>query len=137
MVDAGLRAVRRLWDGGLAHRDVKPANVLVRDGGVVMIDTGFSAVRPEPVASGRRPGEHDALPGAAHRRARVYEQARSYFTEDEIAEAFAASQGPTVPSQLRAMLKADGRDLLGELRALAPPTTAHPDPAVERAASRR
>ena len=48
VVDAGLRAVRRLWDGGLAHRDVKPANILVRDGGVVMIDTGFSAVRPSP-----------------------------------------------------------------------------------------
>ena len=48
VVDAGLRAVRQLWDGGLAHRDVKPANVLVRDGGVVMIDTGFSAVRPSP-----------------------------------------------------------------------------------------
>ncbi len=32
VIDDGLSIIRRLWDAGLAHRDVKPANLLVRDG---------------------------------------------------------------------------------------------------------
>jgi serine/threonine protein kinase len=29
-----LSIVRRLWNAGIAHRDVKPSNLLVRDGNV-------------------------------------------------------------------------------------------------------
>ena len=50
----------------------------------------------------------------------VYRRALAYFTEDEIAEAFAATRGVASPTQLRASLKRDGRNLLGEFRALAP-----------------
>ncbi len=51
---------------------------------------------------------------------RVYRSALKYFTEDDLAEAFAATRGVASPSQLRAALKQDGRDLLSEFRALAP-----------------
>ena len=51
---------------------------------------------------------------------RVYERALPYFTPDEIAEAFAAARGIASPTQLRAVMKQDGRDLIGEFRALAP-----------------
>ncbi|MBW3575663.1 MAG: hypothetical protein KY450_12475, partial [Actinobacteria bacterium] len=39
---------------------------------------------------------------------------------EEIAEALAASRSVTIPSQLRARVRADGRDLLGCFRQLAP-----------------
>jgi hypothetical protein len=42
------------------------------------------------------------------------------FTCDDVGEAFAATRGLTVPSQLRSMMKADGRDLITEFRQLAP-----------------
>jgi hypothetical protein len=42
------------------------------------------------------------------------------FSAEEIAEAFAATRGITVPSQLRAEIRKDGRDLVGAFRALAP-----------------
>jgi hypothetical protein len=51
---------------------------------------------------------------------RVYEHALKYFTEEEIAEAFAATRGVASPTQLRAALKRDHRNLLGEFRELAP-----------------
>jgi hypothetical protein len=53
----------------------------------------------------------------------VYEHALRYFTADEIAEAFAATRGVASPSQVRSELRADGRDLLGEFRRLAPART--------------
>ena len=51
---------------------------------------------------------------------RVYARALRYFTEDEIAEAFAAARGVASPTQLRTVMKKDGRDLLARFRALAP-----------------
>jgi hypothetical protein len=52
---------------------------------------------------------------------RVYEHALQLFTPDELAEAFAAARGVASPTQLRSMMKTDGRDLLAEFRSLAPP----------------
>jgi hypothetical protein len=43
-----------------------------------------------------------------------------YFTPEEIAEAFAATRGVASPTQLRSMMKEDGRDLLSEFQRLAP-----------------
>jgi len=51
---------------------------------------------------------------------RVYAHALNYFTEEEIAEGFAAARGLASPTQLRNDLKRDGRDLLAECRRLAP-----------------
>jgi hypothetical protein len=52
---------------------------------------------------------------------RVYRRALNYFTPAELAEAFAATRGMASPTQLRASMKKDRRDLLGTFRALAPP----------------
>jgi hypothetical protein len=51
---------------------------------------------------------------------RVYERALRLFTPDDIAEAFAATRGVASPTQLRTMMKDEGRDLAAEFRALAP-----------------
>jgi serine/threonine protein kinase len=120
IIDDGLRVVRRMWDTGIAHRDIKPSNILVRDGRVLLIDVAFAAVRPTPwreavdlanmmltLALGSTP-EH------------VYERALDVFAVDDVAEAFAACRSVTVPSQLRSMIRADGRDLIGCFRRLAP-----------------
>src|SRR5207248_2824170 len=49
-----------------------------------------------------------------------FDAALTYFTRDELAEAFAATKGVASPTQLRQQLKQDGRDLLAEFRAMAP-----------------
>jgi hypothetical protein len=51
---------------------------------------------------------------------RVYERALRSFTDEEIAEAFAAARGVASPSQLRTAVKRDGRDLVAEFREMAP-----------------
>ena len=48
VIDQGLALVRKMWDEGLAHRDVKPANLMVRDGELKVIDVFFVQVRPSP-----------------------------------------------------------------------------------------
>jgi len=50
----------------------------------------------------------------------VVERALLLFTEDELAEAFAAARGVASPTQLRGEMKKSSRDLLGEFRALVP-----------------
>jgi hypothetical protein len=50
----------------------------------------------------------------------VYARARRQFSDHEIAEAFAATRGLTMPTQLRRMLRQQGRDLHGEFLALLP-----------------
>jgi membrane-associated phospholipid phosphatase len=67
VIDQGL-SVRRLWDAGIAHRDIKPAKLMVRDGRLLIIDVFFVQVRPVSVAASGRPGQHDARPRAAVRR---------------------------------------------------------------------
>ena len=51
---------------------------------------------------------------------RIYRAALRSFTPDDIAEAFAATKGITVPGQLRAMVIADPRPLAKEFSRLAP-----------------
>jgi hypothetical protein len=50
----------------------------------------------------------------------VYELALNLFAADDVAEAFAACRSITVPSQLRSLIRADGRGLIGCFRRLAP-----------------
>ena len=51
---------------------------------------------------------------------RVYRRALQYFTVEEITEGFAAARGLALPSQLRHLLRAQGRDLHGEFVKLLP-----------------
>jgi hypothetical protein len=54
----------------------------------------------------------------------VYERALQYFTPDEIAEAFAATKGVTIPSQSRSSLavlkRSEGVDVVQRFRELSP-----------------
>ncbi|MGH2651009.1 MAG: RIO1 family regulatory kinase/ATPase, partial [Actinomycetota bacterium] len=120
VINQGLLVVRRLWDAGLAHRDIKPANLMVRDGKVLVIDVFFVQVRPSPWRQAVDLANMMLVLAVKTDAKRVYEHARNHFTEDEIAEAFAAARGVASPTQLRGALKQDGRDLVGTFRALAP-----------------
>ena len=134
VIDDALAVVRGLWDAGLAHRDVKPGNLLVRDGRVLLIDLAFAAVRPSPWRQAVDLANMMLTLALYSTPDLVYERAIRRFTPDEISEAFAATRSVTVPSQLRALLRADGRHLTGRFRALAPP---RPRVAVQRWSLRR
>jgi len=120
VIDGGLLLVRRLWDAGLAHRDIKPANLMVRDGKLLLIDVFFVQVRPSPWRQAVDLANMMLVLALRSDAKRVYEHALKYFTEEEIAEAFAATRGVASPTQLRAALKRDDRDLIREFRELAP-----------------
>ena len=120
IIDDGLRIIRRLWDAGLAHRDVKPANLLVREGRVHMIDVFFAEVRPSPWRQAVDLANMMLVLATRSSAQRVYERAKLLFRDDEIAEAFAATRGITMPSQLRRMMREQGRDLHAEFLRLLP-----------------
>ena len=120
VIDEGLAVIRRLWDSGLAHRDIKPANLMVTDGHVVLIDVAFAQVRPSAWREAVDLANMMLVLAVRTDAARVYRRALQFFTPDEIAEAFAATRGIASPTQLRSVIKQDGRDLVSEFRALAP-----------------
>src|SRR4051794_3091993 len=120
VIDQGMLAVRRLWEIGLAHRDIKPANVLVRDGTLFLIDTAFAEVRPSPWRQAVDLANMMLVLGLRTSAEQVYARARLQFSDEEIAEAFAATRGLTMPSQLRRMLRQQGKDLHGDFLELLP-----------------
>ena len=90
-------------------------------GTCVVIDVTFAQVRPSPWRQAVDLANMMlvlALPTDARR---VYGRALAFFTPDEIAEAFAATRGISSPSQLRAILKRDGRDLRRRVPGAGPP----------------
>ena len=120
LIDQGLSLIRTLWDAGIAHRDIKPGNLMVRAGQLLLIDVAFAQVRPSPWRQAVDLGNMMLVLAVRTDPARVYRQALNYFTEAELAEAFAATRGVASPTQLRAFMKRDPRDLLAEFRTLAP-----------------
>jgi serine/threonine protein kinase len=119
-IRSGLREVRKLWNAGLAHRDIKPSNVLVKGEDVYLIDVAFGEARPSPWREAVDLANMMLVMGLGAEPERVYRIATEVFTQDEIAEAFAATQRVTVPSQSRQMLKKDRRELVTRFRKLAP-----------------
>jgi serine/threonine protein kinase len=105
---------------GLIHRDIKPANLLVRDGAIVVIDTAFAEVRPSPWRQAVDLANMMLVLALRTDARRVYDRAVRQFTDEEIAEAFAATRGLTMPTQLRRMLRQQGRDLHAEFLGLLP-----------------
>jgi len=120
LIDQGLHIVRQLWEAGLAHRDIKPANLLVRDGRLVLIDSAFAEIRPSPWRQAVDLGNMMLVLALRSDVRTVYDRARLRFSDSEIAEAFAATRGLTMPSQLRRMIREHGRDLHAEFTKLLP-----------------
>jgi tRNA A-37 threonylcarbamoyl transferase component Bud32 len=120
VIDDGLGIVRRLWGTGLAHRDIKPANLLVRDGRLLLIDVAFVEARPSPWRQAVDLANMMLCLALRASPERVYQRALRQFNTEEISEGFAAARGLALPSQLRRMLKAQGRDLHAEFVRLLP-----------------
>jgi len=127
--------VRRLWEAGLAHRDIKPANLLVRDGRLLVIDSAFAEVRPSPWRQAVDLANMMLTLALSSDVPTVYARAQRVFSIEEIGEALAATRGLTMPSQLRRLMREQGRDLHAEFKALLP----HPvrPIAIQRWSSRR
>jgi tRNA A-37 threonylcarbamoyl transferase component Bud32 len=135
IIDQGLQIIRRLWEAGLAHRDIKPANLLVRDGRLYLIDVFSTDLRPSPWRQGVDLANMLLVLALGSEPWQVYERALRQFRVEEIREAFAATRGLTMPSQLRGMLRARGRDLQAEFLELLPEP---PRPiAIQRFSTRR
>jgi tRNA A-37 threonylcarbamoyl transferase component Bud32/membrane-associated phospholipid phosphatase len=120
LIDDGLGIIRRLWDAGLAHRDIKPANLLVRDGRLLLIDVAFVEARPSPWRQAVDLANMMLCLALRSSPEQVYRRALQYFTVEEITEGFAAARGLALPSQLRHLLRAQGRDLHAEFIRLLP-----------------
>jgi len=120
VIDQGLGVIRKLWDAGLAHRDIKPANLLVCDGRMVLIDVAFVQVHPSPWRQAVDLANMMLCLALRSDPRLVYVRARQLFTVEEITEAFAATRGLTMPSQLRNLMREKGRDLHAEFLDLLP-----------------
>src|SRR5215211_3137869 len=120
VIDDGLRVIRRLWDAGLAHRDIKPANLLVRDGRMLLIDVAFVEARSSPWRQAVDLANMMLCLALRSSPELVYRRALQFFTVEEIAEGFAAARGLALPSQLRRMLRTQGRNLHAEFIRLLP-----------------
>jgi tRNA A-37 threonylcarbamoyl transferase component Bud32/membrane-associated phospholipid phosphatase len=120
VIDDGLGIIRKLWDAGLAHRDIKPANLLVRDGRLLLIDVAFVETRPSPWRQAVDLANMMLCLALRSDPQLVYERALRQFSVEEITEGFAAARGLALPSQLRHMLRAQGRNLHAEFVRLLP-----------------
>ena len=134
VIDGGLELVRRLWDSGLAHRDVKPANLLVVEGELQVIDVSGLQIRPSPWREAVDLANMMLVLALKSDPDRVYGRALAYFKPEEIGEAFASAQGMAIPTELQRYLKEDERDLIGRFRELAPP---YPKISIQRWGIRR
>ena len=135
VIDDGLRIIRKLWEAGLAHRDIKPANLLVGDGRLLLIDVAFIELRPSPWRQAVDLANMMLCLALRSSPERVYQRALQFFTVEEISEGFAAARGLALPSQLRRMLRGQGRDLHAEFIRLLP-TPPQPIP-IQRWSARR
>jgi tRNA A-37 threonylcarbamoyl transferase component Bud32 len=120
IIDQGLAVVRKLWDANLAHRDIKPANLLVRDGKLYLIDVFFAQLHPSPWRQAVDLANMLLCLALRSSPQLVYQRALRQFSVGEISEAFAAARGLALPSQLRRMMRDQGRDLAAEFVRLLP-----------------
>ncbi len=93
MIDEGLEIVGTMWRAGLAHRDIKPANVMVQDDHLRLIDVAFAQVRPSPWRQAVDLANMMLVLALQSSPELVYERALLRYTDEELAEAFAAAPG--------------------------------------------
>jgi len=120
VIDQGLAIVRKLWDANLAHRDIKPANLLVREGKLYLIDVFFAEIHPSPWRQAVDLANMMLCLALRSSPEQVYQRALGQFSVEEITEAFAAARGLALPSQLRKLMRAQGRNLHAEFVRLLP-----------------
>jgi tRNA A-37 threonylcarbamoyl transferase component Bud32 len=133
-IDMGLESVRRMWDQGLAHRDIKPGNVLVHGDELFIVDVAFGQMRPSPWRQAVDLANMMLVLALGSDAERVYQRATEWFSPEEIGEAFAAAQGPAIPRQLRQVLDEQAPDLIDTFKRLAPE---HEPIAIQRWSVRR
>ena len=134
IIDQAMALIRTLWDQGLAHRDVKPANLLVVDGRLQLIDVSGLEVRPSPWRQAVDLANMMLVMALRTDSERVYDAALRYFSPDEVGEAFACAVGLAIPTELQRHLKEDPRDLIAEFKALAP---TYPKVSIQRWSAQR
>ena len=78
VIGQGLQLIRALWDAGIAHRDIKPGNLMVRAGQLLLIDVAFAQVRPSPWRQAVDLGNMMLVLAVRTDPARVYQQALNY-----------------------------------------------------------
>ena len=93
---------------------------MVRNGHLCLIDVFLTQVRPSPWRQAVDLANMMLSLATRSSPQLVYQQARSYFSDMEIAEAFAVTRGITMPAQLREMVRNGGRDLRAEFLRLLP-----------------
>jgi tRNA A-37 threonylcarbamoyl transferase component Bud32 len=120
IIDEGLAIVRKLWDAGIAHRDIKPSNLLVQGKKMFLIDVAFGEIRPSPWRQAVDLANMMIVLAIRSDPERVYERALRQFTPAEVAEAFAATRGVTMPSQSRSIIRKQRLDIVNRFRELAP-----------------
>jgi hypothetical protein len=101
---------------------------------VHLIDLAFAAIRPTPWRQAVDLANMMMSLALYAPPELVYERALRVFDDDELAEAFAASRGITVPTQLRTLLRREGGGVDAVLRDLAP---SRPPVAIQRWTVRR
>jgi tRNA A-37 threonylcarbamoyl transferase component Bud32 len=125
VIDEGLAVIRRMWDAGFAHRDIKPGNVLVQDGHIRLVDVAFAMVRPSPWRQAVDLANMMLILALRSSPEQVHERALRFFAPEDIAEAFAATRSVTIPAQarssLRLLARTRGLDLLRRFEELSPP----------------
>jgi hypothetical protein len=121
VVDAGLQAVRALWDNGLAHRDIKPANILARNDDIYLIDHAFGEIRPSPWRQAVDLSNMMLTLSVGYPPEEVHRRAALIFSADEIGEAFAVARSVTIPGELKTAIESGSGDLLARNRELAAP----------------
>ena len=84
IIDQGLAMIRKLWDAGIAHRDIKPGNLMVRSGELLLIDVAFAQVRPSPWRQAVNLGNMMLVLALRSDPQRVYRRALAYFTPGEL-----------------------------------------------------
>ena len=105
VIDDALGVIDRMWSRGIAHRDVKPSNVMLRHGKVHLVDVAFAQLRPSEWRQVVDLANMMLLLALATDAETVYGRGVEIFEPDEIAEAFAASRSITIPRELRDRLR--------------------------------